>query len=425
MGGSGARMGRATRSARWWAVAAGVALLASAGPVAQAGAAAQTLSVSPATGLVDGQVVQVEAGGLADPASTLLAECRVGGTDLDACGLVNDVDVSVGPDTLTGKISVAASYRPFGAVDPLAEAEVDCRAQACELVAFVPGTGDGDAVAGARTAIAFDPSAPLIAPTAVVEPSTGLVDGQTVHLTGTGYQLDRETDVLQCSGVDTDAPTCTYLDFPDVAADGTIAIDLRLRAEIPGEGDAGPVDCRAPAADCELVIDHYAAHALIRLPLGFDPDAPLLPGPTLVVQPTAGIVDGQSVGVVASGFTPGDGIVVQFCSGSALRACDDRRQIDGVVGDDGTFVGRVVVDAVLRVTAESGAEAALDCRVAPGCLLVATDDEGMEATVALSYAPAGGGGSSPSGPSAPGGPGGAIGGAGPAVPISGHAGYAG
>jgi len=206
-------------------VVAAVSSIGSALPLpAEAGGAQSsppTITVEPATDLVDAQWVSVTGSGFPAQASLLLLQCPAGTATSAGCDQVRHWTWSEdGSVEIT--ISLRALLRPPGS-------QVDCRvADACVLTAYVWDELLGDLQEVSRIPLQFDPAGPLQPPpTLSVAPDQGLVDGQTVTVTGTGFVRQEWAQFAQCAA-----------GFADVARAWSPARSWRHR----GWGQHGPVE---------------------------------------------------------------------------------------------------------------------------------------------------------------------------------------
>jgi len=331
------------------------------------GAAAQTspsLTVDPAENLVDGQRVTVRGAGMPSGDFILLGQCPASAEGISggSCRLSG-----AGTDE-TGSFESEVLVRAV-----LGGGATDCRVPgACVVMAAVYDDTANDYVEAARVRLGFDPDGPLAPPpTLTVSPSDGLVDGQTVALTGAGV-LGDYIEVLQCRAApsgweDCDQDSFGYVDTPG----GTFESSQRVFAVI--STGAGDVDCRA-AESCVLIATTgwFAPGETATVPLVFDPAAPLLPAPTLTVTPSTDLVDGEVVRVEGSGFVrmiEGTAVQLYQCApGPSWDRCrpvgDDYVLVDG----DGGFA--LDLPVVARVPVPDGQH---DCRTSVDpCVLVAT-----------------------------------------------------
>jgi acetyl esterase/lipase len=348
-------------------VAVGRSEAASAGRSQPAG---PEVTVEPSTDLLDGQEVTVEGSGLAAGDDFLLVmQCSTGAQSFEAC----DWSTSQFTQAADGAFTLTLSVRAILA--DLNGAETDCRvAEAC--VVGVGPYGSPDASPEAEVPLHFDPDGALLdPPTVSVEPNEGLVDGQTVSVSGTGFVRHTSVQVVQCAA--DPAPEAGACDdatsIVTTSDDGVIEVDVEVLAVIDTWA-AGVVDCRVPgncvvAATTSLGQPGDTAVAAVA----FDPDAPLLRPPTIAVTPAADLVDGQIVQVDGSGFPVPDvgGTFVSIFQCSPTPSPESCRRVgdDFVeVAQDGSFTTDVAVAA--RVPASDGLT---DCRgSSEPCLLVAS-----------------------------------------------------
>jgi hypothetical protein len=148
------------------------------------------------------------------------------------------------------------------------EGTVDCRDTTvrCELRAGLIG----HPFKQAAITLAFDPEGVLAPPpTVTATPTTDLVDGQPVRVTGIGLSINRTIMVIQCS---TDRP------FPDgcsgplngttVAIDGTIAFDTPVSRSLD-RGLGETTDCAAAPGRCALFVIDQDFDPIVSIALTF------------------------------------------------------------------------------------------------------------------------------------------------------------
>jgi len=202
-----------------------------------------TVSVTPATGLLDGQEVAVRGGGYAASAPVGVIQCPAGVDSIDDCD--SDTAKSFSTDSrghFSTTLFVKRQLRDGHGV------VIDCAASAGRcVVASVYQQGFANL---ATTPLSF--TSPLPGPLSVV-PSRGLVDGQTVHVSG--QQSGGSAKVMQCPSTIADYTQCDMrtLQYPSTGSDGHFAADVIVHAVI--RSDAGTTtDCRVPGA-CMMIAD--------------------------------------------------------------------------------------------------------------------------------------------------------------------------
>jgi acetyl esterase/lipase len=210
-----------------------------------------------------------------------------------------------------------------------------------------------------------DPAPPHI--TVAVSPADGLVDDQTVTVTGTSTGTEW-VQVTQCAadGATSSACDSDFGSFTETAPDGTFSVELAVKMVIRTEAGQD-VDCRQ-GSGCVVVAVGEGTDLgdAATAPLVFAPGAEPRPAPTLAVAPAVDLVDGQRLAVTGSGFSPGY-LALHQCAPGPDTVC---RFIDDVeAAADGTLATSAVVSA--RVVSWSGEP--VDCRsTLPRCELVVT-----------------------------------------------------
>jgi LPXTG-motif cell wall-anchored protein len=211
------------------------------------------------------------------------------------------------------------------------------------------------------------------APAATVSPATGLRDLQTVQVSGTGFAPNATVPVSQCvlGPGGTVAGICYGATRVTVTADATGAFTTPfvVRRVIV---EAGPSqDCAASPGICGVSVGSTAVVA--SPPLEFDAAVPPN-GPALQVDPASGLVDGTTVHVTASGFTPNQQVKVAQCraGGFGFAGCDLATQVMATPDANGAFTLDFVVHAAIVASGTDGGP--VDCTLAPGCAVVAAND---------------------------------------------------
>lgn len=237
-----------------------------------------TLAATPAESLMDRQQIEVMLDGDTLPVDSSFSvhQCPKGELRCEgaAIGYLYNYDGEV---SLAGPVSVrrwlASGYDCGGA------------AGNCVLVARDTFTGRS-----ASVAISFDPGAPVIAVSAVAEPTVDLPYRATIEVTGTDWGIDREIGVEQCGPNDVCRQAgyaYTYMGPSDLEP-GTFQTMVQarriIRSRILGDGEAD-IDCAVVA--CELrIYDYQDSQDEVRIPLSFDPNAEIPPPAEVTLEPT-------------------------------------------------------------------------------------------------------------------------------------------
>jgi acetyl esterase/lipase len=347
-------------------VPAAIATTATTAPTVSAEA---TAVIEPSADLVDGQRVTFTGAGFPANGFVVVAQCAASATEFRQCGNFSYPDHPTGPDGSVTVQLVLDALLLAGAV------ETDCRApDACFLAAGQ--NFDGDLASAVRVALEFDPGAALAPPPRLtLQPDAGLVDGQQVTITGTGFVRESGAAVMQCVASPTDHDDCDSFtqQFDAVEADGSFTTSYTLAGSIETPR-SGAVDCR-PAGACVLAgSDRFFEpfRDLALAPLVFDPEAPLFPPPAATVAPDRNLVDGQVVTVEGEGFRPGRELTIAQCAPDAtsFEACQFFTAQHLLAEADGRFSVELTLFATFTTSGREQVE--VDCRSSTtSCLVVA------------------------------------------------------
>ena len=224
-------------------------------------------------------------------------------------------------------------------------------------------------VAGGPSLASAGPPPP--GPSISVDPSVDLLDGQIVTVTGTGFESGQYLEIFQCRAGAIDEFDCypgNAFSF-DADLSGNFVFDLQVDAFIFTQaGASDPIDCRTAPGACVIGVGNILEAAdAVSEPISFDPDATLRPPVALTVDPSAGLVDGQTVQVSGANLTSREEAFAFLCSaadpvGSAC-AFDDLAR--GVPAADGTIVLPLVVSRTF-VTPQGQS---VDCTAADACVV--------------------------------------------------------
>lgn len=199
------------------------------------------------------------------------------------------------------------------------------------------------------------------------EPSTGLLDGQAVRVTGSGFPPGESVGVVMCAreaGREHGARGAEACDIGRYASgsagpDGVAVVTFHVQRTLLLDGEE--IDCASEPGRCiigmGLISDYDRSGGFA---VEFDPSAPLAPAPTVELGRTAGIVDGETVPVRATGLHPGSVLFAQLCETARVR-CTGIGELE--VRDDGTVDDAIRLWRVFGAWVEPGAEGSsnVDC----------------------------------------------------------------
>ena len=230
-----------------------------------------------------------------------------------------------------------------------------------------------------RTALAPLGAASPTATTVVVTPSTDLVPGQIVHLSGTGFAPNLTIAAAECEAGAVAIANCDTgtAVFPLTDANGAYSIDLTVHRSLFLAGSGTTVDCTVAAGACIIGVADTAdiPGTGVSAPISFAPLAPPQQGAISVTPDRVQVGDG--VDVVATGFTPYAVVGRGVCPAGATDAseCQPSAPVDADASGGAAFM--LFSPPILS---EGGN--ATDCTVDGACEYAAYDVRDFAATVA-------------------------------------------
>lgn len=202
-------------------------------------------------------------------------------------------------------------------------------------------------------------------PTITITPNTGLTDGQTVQLTGTGFAPNLGTGstvAIECLATATTAAGCNTATGQYVLVNSNASGDLTNAlgaTSIPftvQTGTVGNGTCGTSAADATCLITigtvsppaTLAAATITFASGGTTTTTSTIPTSTTTttpiphsvqVSPSTGLTNGASVSVTGTDFTPADSVYAVECLATATSSagCDTATATPITVGADGTL----------------------------------------------------------------------------------------
>ena len=324
-----------------------------------------TLTVTPSTNLTPGQLVTVSGSGFAPSTQqnfgVALSECRAPVTSFSDCG--SSIGDFGAPDALGAfsvQMNVARTLRTSSGPVRCDTTPTTCVLAAFSFPPFPPPPPFPSFTPVATAALAFDPSVPVPHPTVTVSPASGILAGQSLAVTGSGFAAGHDLNVFQCA-----VGSYCFSDsgFPvHVASNGTFSTSriASLRTTV-NESDLS--NCLAVA--CEVrVEDNLDPEYAAATPIGFDPSQPPPPTPTITVTPSTGLHHDQSVTVAGHGFDAQADVEISQCGPNSFGSCADYLT-DLIVGADGTFSASVKVSRLVSTfdlgPGGPGAPTTVDC----------------------------------------------------------------
>jgi hypothetical protein len=224
----------------------------------------------------------------------------------------------------------------------------------------------------------------------LVEPSTGLGDGQTVTISGSGFTPGARLGAVLCSSGAAGGGGVTFCELAhydnfSASAEGAFVDDYVLRRFITTPAD-GVVDCAESTDRCILGVGNISDYDESGGSFISYEGAPQPPPPSLQVVPSVALIDGQVLSVRGTGVRAAPDGWLRQCPAGDLDSASCQR-LDA--RPDGPLVGGELAVTV-SVPRHLGAGAqAVDCAAPPGCVLATTEYAGRLATVPLQFADTG------------------------------------
>ncbi len=300
------------------------------------------ITVTPAAGLVDGQLVEVHGTGFEAGGDLELTQCPASdpGSCLDSIGYL-----PVPADgTFTTTVPVSRLVGTFGLTGI---GVADCVTVGCSIAAdeYLLNGFSLSAVAP----ITFDDSVPPPpVPTVKAAPTTDLPYRATVTVTGSGFAPGEEIYAARCVEALQFGSCSSSFTGPSVAdADGNVSLTVSVKRITAGP--TGPADCTDTDVLCSIQVNGERSYEQFSFPLTFDPNAPIPPPPVITVTPDTNLDYRQDVHITGTGFAPSGPVLVEQCALPStpgdFATCSGSIQVtaDAAGGIDSSFPATRVV----------------------------------------------------------------------------------
>jgi Neocarzinostatin family len=215
-----------------------------------------------------------------------------------------------------------------------------------------------------------------------VTPSTGLVDGQTVTVRGSGYSPNASVGIIQCRAPADGFDDCSGETASSFSADGSGGfVRAHPMTRILEFGNGVEHDCAIPDSCFLVSVYIHGFQGRAAAPLHFAADY------AVSAWPDTNLTDGQEIQVKGYGYGAHSSVgVIQCPTGAdAIDECDGRTADSFSADADGSFTRRM---AVRRVAVDAhGVET--DCAVPGACVVAGMYVHGFQglATDDLHFAP--------------------------------------
>lgn len=319
-----------------------------------------TLTVTPSTGLVDHQLVEVHGEGFDPAAAVMIEQCRAAepGNCASDFSEIND------DGSFTLDVAVSAAHcdgHPF---------------ECLQVQALDQSTLEYERIGGVFLGWAEDWK-PVTPSPVTASPLTGLADGDAILVSADGRRPGDGFDAVVCPSPEPITEECLAVSQTGIANDVDAEGHLRepYRATAILESADGPIDCRVER--CYLHVDPNEDPTTFALE--FDPDAPLAPPPTVFAR----LVEGDTLEVNGEGFVATEDVYATTCiKRDGPKQCLIRTTVHAAAGEDGS------VSISYEPEPFDGFAGVEDCRGAE-CFVLAwgsapgSDDESIRAPFAL------------------------------------------
>ena len=300
-----------------------------------------TVTVTPSTGLVHRQLVEVAGSGFAPGTGLRVEQCpQPMAPGATACTPLNYLSTGI-----TGGFTASVPARRM-------IGDRDCAVETCVIRVSGPPLDVVDVVLG------FDASVPPPPPpTLTVTPSSDLVDRQQVSVSVTELEPGSSASVATCAlGSVTTCRGATPL--PPASIGGTVTASMTVFRTMADGTDCASVPCVI------RVSMWLGTPTVLDAPITFDADSPIADPPAVRVLPATGLWDGQRVQLRGERFDAGTYLYARQCAGEPVDANCQQYMWDVMVGPLGTISHLYAVQR--RITTPAGVQ---DC-VAVACSIV-------------------------------------------------------
>jgi hypothetical protein len=218
---------------------------------------------------------------------------------------------------------------------------------------------------------------------AALTPAAGLLDGQSVVVSGAGFDPDVQVGMAECLTGTVGTAECdpAGVHFTTTDGSGSFSTPVRVTRVINVAGSL--TDCATPGA-CVLGLQETPDPAVTATVAISFADVPI-PAPSVKVSPSIDLADQQEVQVAGLGFTPGATVALLECpfGSTVVSACDLSTILITTADPTGAIAAAY---RVVRVITANGAS--LDCAAPSGCQLSAgnVDDFDQRTLVPIAFA---------------------------------------
>jgi hypothetical protein len=154
----------------------------------------------------------------------------------------------------------------------------------------------------------------------VVSPSTDLLDGQTVEVSGTGFTANTFLGIAMCEPAPSSTLDCDLSPLGTVTTDGEGSFTTTFSVRRIMSTSNGNIDCADAPGTCVVVVGETDFTQIATFPLSFDPEGPFIPplDMTFVLDPRA-VIDRRTGIVTLTATVTCSRPTTAFVSGELLQ----------------------------------------------------------------------------------------------------------
>jgi hypothetical protein len=287
-------------------------------------------SATPATSLVDGQVITVTGAGFDGGAAVGVAECLTGAVDSADCDLQG---VRFATTDATGSFTLQYEVTRVINVNGVL---TDCAVTDTCILGLAESANPSVPVS---VPISFE-DVPIIQPVVGVNPSIDLADGTTVEVSGSGFTPEATVALVECPASNLAESACDFSTglFVQADASGSLSAAYRVLRDITSDGTN--LDCSVPGT-CVLSVgnvDDFDQRSVVPISFASALTAPPTAPPTAALPGSSGAVGPSTTSthqLAMTGFAPwalvrfGGGLVVMglLALYGGLRGRGSRRRL--------------------------------------------------------------------------------------------------
>jgi hypothetical protein len=212
-----------------------------------------------------------------------------------------------------------------------------------------------------------------------VTPSTSLADGDTVHVSGSGFGPLTPLVSAECSNAPATPNSCDLSNVLFLQADETGAYSFDFVVHSTLHTGEGFVNCTSADGACVIAVadSRDTTGTAVTAPISFTPPGP--PQGGVLHVPTAPVAAEEGIDVTATDFAPNALIVNSVCAADATTDVNDCDLAYGTIAADAS--GALAYSVFPPSTLVTQNQRSLDCTIDGTCVYAAWDSRDFAATL--------------------------------------------